>query len=396
MLLTARARRRKTPCMESLDRFAAEKLADLESKKLRRTLHDDARTDGLWIERNGRRLLSFSCNDYLNLTHDPRVKAAAKSAVDAFGAGAGASRLVTGNHPLLSELEAKLAAFKGTEAACVFGSGYLTNAGVIPSLVRGGDILFVDELAHACMWAGARLSDARVCVFNHNDLDDLEAYLKKERARFDRAMVVTETVFSMDGDLAPIQKLSELCAAHDAWLLTDDAHGLGVVNDGRGGACGVSPTVPLQMGTLSKALGSYGGYLCASQTVIDFIKTRARTLIFTTGLPPASVAAALKSLEIIESDPELTRKPIDNARRFTRALNLPDAQSAVVPVILGEPERALNAAAALQEQGFLVAPIRPPTVPEGTARLRVAFTAGHSAADIDRLAEAVRTIMATP
>jgi 8-amino-7-oxononanoate synthase len=377
--------------MNSLDRFAAGKLAALEAKQLRRVLQDDERLDGLWVERGGKMLLSFSCNDYLNLSHDPRLKQAAADAALRYGAGAGASRLVTGNHPLLRALEEKLARFKGTEAACVFGAGYLANAGITPCLVGDGDVIFIDELSHACLWAGAKLSSAELRPFYHNDMEHLADLLTAERGGHRHALVLTDGVFSMDGDLAPVDQLSRLCETHDAWLLIDDAHGLGVVGEGRGAAHAFEGAgVPLQMGTLSKAAGSFGGYVCASTPVIDLIKTRARTLIYSTGLPPASAAAALAALDIIENDPALVAAPVGKARRFTRALNLPEAQSAIVPIIVGAPERALEAARSLEAQGFLVVPIRPPTVPEGTARLRFAFTAGHADVDIDRLAEGVR------
>lgn len=380
--------------MDSLDRFAAAKLEELEAQQLKRTLKLDHRQDGLWIDRGGRRLLSFSCNDYLNLSHHPAVKAAAKAAIDTYGAGAGASRLITGNHPLLHELEQKLARFKRTEAACVFGAGYLANTGIAPVLVKAGDLIIIDAWAHACLFAGAKLSEARTLVMRHNDVGHLEDLLTSERAAHRRCLVLVDGIYSMDGDLAPLDRISALCAAHDAWLLSDDAHGLGVAGGGRGAAHAFAGArVPLQMGTLSKAAGSFGGYLCASQSVIDLMKTRARTVVYSTGLPPASAGAALAALDIIENEPELVAAPIEKARRFCRALNLPDAQSAIVPVIMGEPERALAAARALEAQGFLIMPIRPPTVPVGTARLRIAFTAGHADADIDRLAEAVRVLM---
>ncbi|MES1199034.1 MAG: aminotransferase class I/II-fold pyridoxal phosphate-dependent enzyme [Pseudomonadota bacterium] len=370
--------------MDSLNRFAAGKLAELDAKALKRTLNVDARLDGLWVERAGKRLLSFSCNDYLNLSHHPAVKQAAAEAALRYGAGAGASRLVTGNHPLIDELEQKLAAMKGADAACVFGAGYLANTGIAPCLVKDSDVVYVDELSHACMWTGAKLSGAEVRAFYHNDVEHLADLLRDERKRYRHALVLTESVFSMDGDLAPLADMAALCKTHDAWLMTDDAHGLGVVAPG--------VRAPLQMGTLSKAAGSFGGYVCASRPVIDLIKTRARTLVYSTALPPASAAAALAALEIMATDPELMAAPVRKARRFTRALNLPDAQSAIVPLVLGSPERALAAAAKLEAQGFLVVAIRPPTVPEGTARLRFAFTAEHSDEDVDRLAEAVRAL----
>ncbi|MEJ0022498.1 MAG: 8-amino-7-oxononanoate synthase [Alphaproteobacteria bacterium] len=381
--------------MQSLDAFAEAKLAALSAQSLRRTLKEDRRIDGLYIERGGKRLLSFSCNDYLGLTHHPAVKAAACAAIEEFGAGAGASRLVTGNHPLLEKLEARLAAWKGSEAACVFSSGYMANVGIVPTLVGREDMILIDELAHACLWAGAQLSGAKICVFRHNDCDQVLDILKAERAAHRRAMLLTDGVFSMDGDLAPLDVLAAHCADYDCWLMSDDAHGLGVVGGGRGAAHefpGVS--VPLQMGTLSKSAGSLGGYLCASQAVIDFMKTRARTLIYSTGLAPANVGAALAALDIIESEPERVATPRRLAQRFTAALNLPAAQSAVVPYLLGDAERALAAARELEEQGFLAVPIRPPTVPAGTARLRFAFTALHPEAEIDRLASAVRALAA--
>lgn len=384
--------------MRSLDDFASNKLAELERAHLRRTLAESLREDGLWITRGGRRLLSFSCNDYLNLTHHPALKAAAITAIELYGVGSGASRLVTGNHPLFAELEARLARLKGTEAACVFGSGYLANTGIIPTLVGAPDFVLIDELAHACLWAGARLSPAQSFVFRHNDAGHVEQILAETRARFRHGLLVTDGVFSMDGDLAPVADLATLSARFDMWLMTDDAHGLGVIGEGRGSAhaTGESIAVPLQMGTLSKAIGSYGGYLCASRPVVDLVKTRARTFVYSTGLPPAMAGAAIAALDMIESEPERTRKPVGKARLFTSRLGLPEAQSPIVPIIIGEPDATLEAARKLADQNFLVTPIRPPTVPTGTARLRLAFTAAHRDEDILRLAEAVRAAIGHP
>jgi 8-amino-7-oxononanoate synthase len=378
--------------MTSLDDFAAGKLAALESESLRRTLAETMREDGVWVVREGRRLLSFSCNDYLALTRHPKVKAAAIAAIEQYGTGAGASRLITGNHPLYGELESRLSRIKGTEAACVFGSGYLANAGIIPVVAGSRDLVLVDELSHACLWAGAQLSHGRVEKFRHNDIADAGAILEKHRSGHEHALIVTDGVFSMDGDLAPVAAMAKLAHAHDAWLMTDDAHGLGVVGNGRGSSFvdGTKAGVDLQMGTLSKALGSSGGYLCASQPVIDLIKTRARTLVYSTGLPPANVAAAIAALDLIASDRELVARPLQKARRFTRLLDLPLAASAIVPLVLGSPERALNASVALEEKGFLVTAIRPPTVPAGTSRLRFAFSAAHPDEEIERLAGVVR------
>jgi 8-amino-7-oxononanoate synthase len=380
--------------MRSLDGFAGNKLAALEREQLRRMPVVTTRA-GIWAERDGRRLLSFSCNDYLNFSQHPQIVAAAIEATKRYGVGAGASRLVTGNHPLYDELEARLARLKGSEAACVFGSGYLANTGIIPAVVGSDDLILVDELAHACIHAGARLSGAQIHLYRHCDPNHAENLLAQHRADKKRALIATDGVFSMDGDIAPLAALSEVARRYDAWLLSDDAHGLGVVGGGRGsafvnGAARAAIDVPLQAGTLSKAVGAYGGYLCASKPVIDLMRTRARTFIYSTGLPPAIVAAAISALDLIERDPCYAAEPLRKARLFTRALNLPEAQSAIVPVIVGDAAAALAASDLLRENGFLVVAIRPPTVPAGTARLRFAFTAQHEDDDIARLAELVR------
>ena len=368
--------------MTKLSDFASAKLADLETRNLRRTLVDTLRTDGIWVNRGGRRLLSFSCNDYLNLTHDPRVKQAAIAAIETYGTGAGASRLITGNCPVFGELEARLAAHKHTDAACLFGSGYLANTGIIPVIVGEGDLLVMDELAHSCLWTGAKLSRADILTFRHNDVDHARELLAI-RANYGNALIVTESIFSMDGDAAPIADLAQLARDTACWLMTDDAHGLGVCETDSSG-------VDLKMGTLSKALASYGGYVCADGAVVDLLKTRARTVVYSTGLPPASAAAALTALDIMEKDPQLAARPLRNAQAFTDACGLPRAQSAVVPVLLHDELVALEAQQMLEREGFLAVAIRPPTVPKGTARLRLAFTAQHPEDEIARLAALVR------
>jgi 8-amino-7-oxononanoate synthase len=377
--------------MRSLDDFAGEKLNELERTNLRRSPAVTVR-DGIWAERDGRRLLSFSCNDYLNLSRHPDVIAAAVETTTRYGVGAGASRLVTGNHPLFAELETRLARLKGTTAACVFGSGYLANTGIIPALIGPDDLIIVDELSHACIHAGAKLSGAAVQRYRHGDADHAEALLTAHRVGKKRALIATDGVFSMDGDLAPLAALSQLARRFDAWLLSDDAHGLGVVGGGRGSTFANGPVdVPLQMGTLSKAVGAYGGYLCASRAVIDLMQTRARTFIYSTGLPPPVVAAAIAALDVIAREAAYAAQPLRKAKEFAHALNLPEAQSAIVPVIVGDTDAALAASDLLRDEGFLVVAIRPPTVPVGTARLRFAFTAQHPDAEIARLADVVRS-----
>ncbi len=373
--------------MGTLDTFAAAKLAELDDRRTRRVITETLREGGVFATRGGRRLVSFCCNDYLNLTDHPRVKQAAIDAITHYGAGAGASRLVTGNHPLYTQLESRLAAYKGGEDALVFGSGYLANIGIVPALVGAGDLILIDALAHACLCAGARLSGAAVSAFRHNDLDHLAELLAAERGAHRHCLILTYKVFSMDGDLAPIAEIAALAGAHDAWLMADDAHGVGVSPPLDPGL------VPLRMGTLSKALGSYGGYLCASAPVIDLMRSRARPLIYTTGLPPAAVAAAIAALDIIIAEPERAALPLAKARLFAAVLGLPVPDSQIVPLIIGESGAALDASHRLADAGFLVTAIRPPTVPEGTARLRCTFTAGHSDDQVLGLAEAARRFL---
>jgi 8-amino-7-oxononanoate synthase len=329
------------------------------------------------VRRGDREYVSFSCNDYLGLAHHPALIAAAREAIEHYGAGAGASRLVTGSHPLYAELESLLAEIKATERALVFGSGYLANVGTIPALVGKGDLILADRLCHACAWDGARLSGATLHRFDHNDVGHCRRLLEANRGASERCLILTETVFSMDGDRGPMEELGELARAFDAWLMTDDAHGLGVVP---------SRPADVQMGTLSKAVGSVGGYVCGSKDLIAWLENRARSLMFSTGLPPASVAAAAAALRIIRQDADLRARPLENARRFSAALGRPPAESPIVPVVLGEPERALAASAMLESHGLLVVAIRPPSVPAGTARLRFAFSAPHEPEPIERAA----------
>lgn len=388
--------------MNTLSQFARAKMAEIAAKNLVRVLKPTARGpeagERLTIQRNGRLLTSFSCNDYLGLSRHPKVIAAAVAATERYGAGAGASRYVTGDNPLYETIEARLARIKGTETAIVFGSGYLANLGIIPALIGEGDLIVGDELSHACMHAGARLSRATIKLFRHNDVEHCGEILAAERGKHRHCLVMTEGVFSMDGDRAPVKRLAAIAKDHDAWLLTDDAHALGVIGGGRGSAHADDAVgeVPLQMGTLSKAVGAYGGYLCTDRDTADFIRHRARSLIYSTGLPPGTLAAIDAALDLIAHDAALVERPVLLARRFTDAMNLPPAESAIVPVILGDPARALAAAQALEDAGCLVVAMRPPTVPEGTSRLRFTFSAGHSDDDVTRLIAAMKSLNIAP
>jgi len=363
--------------MPSIVQVARAELARDERRSQFRSIVTTERLGGARVRRGGREFVSFSCNDYLGLAHHPEVVAAARKALGRYGAGAGASRLLTGSHPVYAELESLLAELKEAERALVFGSGYLANLGVINALAGKDDLILADRLCHASILDAARLSGATVERYVHQSLGDCEARLARHRASFRRCLIVTETVFSMDGDRAPVSGLGALARAHDAWLLTDDAHGLGI--------CSSDPA-DVQIGTLSKAVGSYGGYVCARAEVIALLENRARSLIYSTGLPPATVAAAAAGLRILRDDPGLRARPLENARRFTDALGCEPAQSAIVPVVVREPERALAASALLAANGLLAVAIRPPTVPPGTARLRFAFSAQHEAEPIERAA----------
>jgi 8-amino-7-oxononanoate synthase len=379
--------------MKSLDEYARAKLSSMEQRQLRRTLVETDRQDGAIAYRDGRRMVSFSCNDYLNLSHHPDVIRAANEANVRYGVGSGASRLITGNHPMFRDLELRLARLKGAEDACVFGSGYLANMGIIPTLLGPGDLVLADELSHSCILAGSDISKADTFIFRHNDLDHVAALLAEHRAGHLRAMIVTDGVFSMDGDMAPVSALADLAEEYDAWLMTDDAHGVGVVGDGRGSthALGAAGRVPLQMGTLSKAIGGYGGYLCADKTVIDLMKTRSRTFIYSTGLAPAAAAAAIAAIDVIETEPDYVALPLAKASLFAKLAGLPAPESCIVPIVLGDPARTLAASKLLDDAGYIVTAIRPPTVPPGTARLRFTFTAGHNDVDVQRLADLVVT-----
>ena len=376
--------------MSSLDTFARAKLDVLQAQHRARQLHPTQR-DGVVVRRHEHTYVSFSCNDYLGLAHHPDVVGAMQAALDdGEGAGAGGSRLVTGNAVGYARLEAQLATLKGTEASVVFGSGYLANLAVLPAFVGASDLVVIDALAHACMMSAAKLSGARIEVVPHNNVDAVDAVLRRLRTSVRHVVVATEGVFSMDGDTAPLVDLQAVCDAHDAWLLVDDAHGFGVLGDGRGTAHAQGAHVQLQVGTLSKAAGGYGGFLAASDVVVELMHSRGRPLVYSTGLPPAVVAGNVAAVSLIANDVDRCRRPLQLARRFTTALGLPDAESAIVPVVIGSERDALDAQARLQEDGLLVTAIRPPTVPDGTARLRVGFSAAHDDAHIAHLIEAIR------
>ncbi|MCH2548032.1 MAG: 8-amino-7-oxononanoate synthase [Alphaproteobacteria bacterium] len=367
--------------MPALDAIANEKIARIAANnRVRRTVDTIRAAQGA-AHRGDQNLVSFSCNDYLGLSQHAEVKQAAQDAIAAYGTGAGASRMITGNNPLYTVLESALAAHHSQQDACVFGSGYLANIGVIPALVGTKDLVIADKLVHASILDGIQLSGAKLRRFSHNNAEDCSRLLETYRSQYRHCLVITETIFSMDGDCAPLNSLRKLCNKHDAWLMTDSAHSIGQ-------KLTVSPDVTI--GTLSKTLGAYGGYVCASRAVIEYIKTSARSLIFTTALPPAILASAIKALEIIAHEPDLCEKPLLYAQHFTKTLSLPLAESAIVPLLMPDEMATLKAAQILENKGFLVGAIRPPTVPINGCRLRFTFNAMHKKNDITNLIESIK------
>lgn len=353
------------------------------------------------FELDGKRLLNFSSNDYLGLATHPRLIAAAKAATERWGAGSTASRLICGNLGIHEEFERELVAFKGAgnpdARALLFNSGYHANTGIIPALAAEPDVILSDELNHASLIDGCRLSRAKKVRFRHNDVADLASKLaENEAAR--RKLIVTDSVFSMDGDCAPLREIVGLAETHDAWVMVDEAHGTGVLgSNGRGlvDELGLRGRVQLQMGTLGKALGSFGAYVVAPAPFIELLVNRARPLIFTTGLPPAPVAAALEAVKMLCESDELRLRLHDNIRFFSnglRELGLLDRDWAtpIFPIVLGEEERTMKTMANLLEAGIFGSGIRPPTVPPGTCRLRLTVTAAHSIKHLEAGLNALR------
>jgi 8-amino-7-oxononanoate synthase len=371
----------------------------LAAKGLRRALEPLDSAQGPVVTVAGRALVNLCSNDYLGLAAHPAVRAAAAAAAEREGAGSGAARLVAGDLPVHRALEARLAAWKGREAALLFGSGYHANAGVPAALVGRDDAVFSDVLNHASIVDGALLSRAELIRYRHCDAGELSELLARTRAR--RKLVITDAIFSMDGDAAPLREIAEACDRHGAMLYVDEAHSAGVLGPGGAGlaaALGVSDRVDVHMGTLGKALGAFGAYVAGERRLADLLVSRARTFVFTTALPPAACGAALAALDVVAAEPARRARLAALGARLGGGLaalgfDVSRVASPIFPVVLGTEARALAAAGALRERGYFVRAIRPPTVPRGTSRLRVALSAAHTDAQVDGFLAALAEIL---
>lgn len=361
-------------------------LTHIRDKNLYRTLTELATGQSPEITIDGKRYILLGSNGYLGLSLDPRVVGAAREALGKYGTGSGGSRLVSGSTDLHRELEERIASFKSTESAIIFSSGYLANIGTISSLVGEGDTVYSDELNHASIIDGCRLSRADTRVYRHLDFGHLESLLKPDGARKGKRLIITDTVFSMDGDLAYLPALVGLSERYGCMLMVDEAHATGVLGERGSGATehfGVEGDVPVVMGTLSKAIGSLGGYIAGSRKLTDFIRNRVRSYIFDTSLPAASLAASIAAIDIIESEPGRREHLWRLINMFKSGigeigLTVLPSDSAIVPVLIGEAEPALEFAAALRENGVYTPAVRPPSVPPGKCRIRATLMASHT------------------
>ncbi len=361
-------------------------LEHLGGGKLR--LHDDE-------------LIDFSSNDYLGLSEHPALIGASQEALARYGTGAGAARLMSGNFPIHQELEAAVAALKGKEAGLLFGSGYNANTGIIASLFGRHDVVFSDRLNHASIYDGCRLSDAQMVRFHHNDCNHLEELLKVKRGT-GQALIVVESIYSMDGDRCPLKEIITLKERYDCLLLVDEAHATGIFGPNGGGVIeeeGVSAAVDLAMGTFGKALGSYGAYVAASQAMIDFLINKARSFIFSTALPPNVAAASLAAVQLLQDEPNIRLELLEKVDYFKNLLLQAGASgdlgpSQIIPLIIGQNVDAVKAAETLRQAGYFVTAVRPPTVPEGSARLRFSITRHHQKTDLEQICRHISLLFA--
>ena len=378
--------------LEAKPAWMASRLHALEKRDLLRETQVVEEGTEPWLTIQGRRYLNLSSNNYLGLSNTAAVKSAVASAAQEYGAGSGAARLITGTHPLHESLENRLAHFKGQEAALLYNSGYTANLGVVPSLVGPRDIVIGDALNHASLIDGCRLSGAEFMTYPHRDMCALEDLFKGlENQRRSRRLVVTDTVFSMDGDIAPLSDLVEMCERHDAMLMVDEAHATGCLGPGGRGVAaqlGVQERICVNMGTLSKALGSFGAFVVGTGLLRDYLINTSRSFMFSTSLPAPVVAASLAALGILEGEADLPCRLQENGAYLRQGLghlgfNTLGSETHIVPVLVGESQRALEFARLLREEGIYAVAVRPPTVPPGQSRVRASVMATHTRQDLN-------------
>lgn len=361
-----------------LEQYVLNELHHLEHTSILRKLVSTQRIGGAIVSSNSSPYISFSCNDYFCLSSNPIVKQSAITAIQKYGLGSGSSRLITGNNDLYRILEEKLAQENNTESTTVFSSGYMANLGSIPALMSRYDLIIADKLIHSSLIDGSQLSRAKFIRFLHNDLNNCEEILKKNRHLYRNCLILAEHVYSMNGDVAPIEKIISLSKKYNCWTMVDDAHGFGIIK--------MKQQPDIYLGTLSKALGSLGGYICASKNIIQYLNNKARSLIYTTALPPAALAGSIVAIDIVK---QLFGQPLKGARTFCEELGLPQPQSNIVVLTPSNRNETLIQKTLL-ENGFLVKTIKPPTVP--TSRLRFTFTIAHTEIEIKRLCRLLKTL----
>lgn len=389
-----------------IDDFLEQERQELVNQELWRSLREVQSAQSSRIIIDGKPYLNFSSNDYLGLANHPKVMQAAIEAIQKYGFGAGASRLICGSFKPHHELELEICDFKQTEAALSFSSGCATAVGTICSLLNKDDAIVLDRLSHACLIDAARMSGAKLCVFKHNDLSNLESILKRLRKSADskrKILIVTESVFSMDGDIAPLKDIVELKEKYGAWLMVDEAHATGLFGVNRAGLIeelDLRERVEIQMGTLGKAIGSAGGFICGKKSLVEYLINRARSFVYSTAPPPCVAAAAKAGIEIIRSEEGKQRTATlwNLVNEFKQSLSemdidLSNVNSAIIPIILGSNERTLKASQFLSENGFFIPAIRFPTVPKNTARLRITISANHTPEDIRLLSLALKAAL---
>jgi|DEB0MinimDraft_10_1074344.scaffolds.fasta_scaffold01711_2 8-amino-7-oxononanoate synthase len=366
--------------MKQINRLQ-KRIENLKSDNLYRKLTSCQNLPNNEVMIDGRKYLSFCSNDYLSLAFNEEIQKITQKAIEKYGSGGLSSRYIYGDNELYQKLEEKISQMNQKDSAIIFGSGYLTNIGVIPALCNKSDLILADKLSHSCLIDGAKLSGSKFTRFAHNNLESLENLLKKHRNNHQKCLIITETIFSMDGNLGKINEIIAIAKKYDCFLLTDNAHGLGVINEKYD-----KYNLHLKVGTFSKSCSGYGGYVCADKIIIDYLRNFSKSAIYSTALPPAILANNLKALEIIEKG-NLTKKLWENIDYFCDLMNIKNQESAIIPIIIGDARKTLEFSGKLKEKGFLVSAIRPPTVAIGKSRLRITITASHKKSNLKILAK---------